>query len=260
MTRSGDAPRRLSEALRRAGARPIQVPLTITRPPSEPGALDHALRNLLEHDWLVVTSGRAVRPLSESLRRVGLEPDSLPDSGVRICAVGPGTGEALASAGLTPTLIPERFLAEGVVEAMLEEGVGEGTRVLLPRAEEGRDTIPRLLADAGADVTVVAAYRTVPDTAAGDRLAEMVMEGAVDVLTFTAGSAARVFAEAWSRRWAVGSHGERLPAIPASVGMVALGPATAAVLEGVGLRVDRVAQPHTFEGLVSAVRDWAAAR
>lgn len=259
MTRSEDPPRRLSDALRRLGALPIRVPLTSTLPPSDPEALDRALGKLAEYDWLVVTSARTVQPLSRALRRAGIDPAGLPDRGVHVCAVGPRTGEALAAAGLAPELVPSRFLAEGVVEAMLGEGVGEGVRVLLPRAEEGRDTIPRLLTEAGAEVTVVSVYRTEPSPHEGDRLARMVAEGEVDVLTFTAGSAAQVFADAWSRR-SPGGGGAEPRAIPGTIGVVALGPATATVLERAGLRVDRVAHPHTFEGLVAAVAEWEEGR
>lgn len=175
--------------------------------------------------------------------------------------MGPRTGEALSRVGLSPDLVPGRFHAEGVVEALLAAGVGAGSGVLLPRAEEGRDTIPRLLTAAGAHVLVVSAYRTAPNEAEGDRLARMIADGDLDALTFTAGSAARVFADAWSRRWSAAEGSEAGGSqVPDSIGVLALGPATAEVLACAGIRVDRIAEPHTFEGLASAVRDWAEDR
>ena len=265
VTRSGGgAPHdRLSELLLECGARPIAVPLTSTEPAGDPDALVRAVRDLVSYDWLVVTSPRTVPPLCEALQRAATTLLSgVRDRRLRICAVGPWTAEALAAVGLRPDLVPDRFRAEGVVESLLDCESIEGLRIFFPRAEEGRDVIPSQLRDAGAHVEVVATYRTAPIKGGGDRLSELVVAGDVDALTFTAGSAAKVFAEAWDSYWVerAGVGEADTPALPDAVGVVALGPATASVLEGRGMRVHRVARPHTLEGLVTALQDWFADR
>src|SRR5687768_18335698 len=53
----------------------------------------------------------------------------------RVAAIGPGTAEALAAAGVRADLVPERFVAESLLEAF-PDGPG---RVLLPRAAVARD-------------------------------------------------------------------------------------------------------------------------
>lgn len=103
--------------------------------------------------------------------------------------------------------------------------------------------LPEFLKEAGADVDVVVAYRTVPDLDVAHDLVGMVAALEFDVLTFTAGSAVRSFAAAW---------GHRGP-LPTGVSVVALGPATAHELEAHGFTVDRIALPHTIEALASAV-------
>ena len=264
VTRSGGgaSPDRLTELLLECGARPIVVPLTTTEPAGDPDALVRACRELVNYDWLVVTSPRTVAPLREALQRAATPLSTVRDRRLRICAVGPRTAEALAAVGLGPDLVPDRFRAEGVVESLLDCESLEGLRIFFPRAEEGRDVIPRQLRDAGAHVDVVAAYRTAPMKGGGDHLSELVAAGDIDALTFTAGSAARVFAEAWDSYWAerAGVGGADTPALPDAVGVVALGPATASVLEGRGMKVHRVACPHTLEGLVTALQDWSAHR
>lgn len=229
----------------------MHIATTRTAPATDLDPLREAAMHIAEYDWLVVTSARTVPPLMEALTRAGVPAEDVRASGVRICAVGPRTGDALSVAGLSPDILPERFVAEGVVKALLEATDLEGARILLPRAEEGREVIPAELEAAGASVDVVPAYRTDGDPEESGRLAELVSGGGVDVLTFTAGSAVRSFAMAWGRR------GRPLPD---GVGVVALGPATADALEEEGLPVHGVADPHTLEGLVYALENWAETR
>ena len=236
---------RLVALLRARGHRPRHLPTTRIAPPDDPGPLREALRGIADYDWLVVTSARAVPPLLETLR----PGEAATQAPARVCAVGPRTASALRRAGFEVDLIPERFIAEGVVDALLEERSDlAGVRVLLPRAEEGRDIIPGRLRDAGATVDVVTAYRTVPDPEGAGELGRIVQAGEIDVLTFAAGSAVRAFAAAWGTDGAREATGVRIAVI---------GPATGAVVETEGWRVDRVADPHTLEGLADAVASLA---
>ncbi len=250
----------LTRILREAGVIPLPIALTRTKLPRDPGALERAVLELSSYDWLVATSARAVRALVLAIRRAGVSVPEARACGLKICAVGPRTGEALARSGLAPDVLPARFHAEGVVRSILSQSEGKCLRVLFPRAEEGREVIPRRLRGAGAEVQVVAAYRTVPVPGAGASLAALVSEGGVDALTFTASSAARLFVQAWAAH-RVERPGVERPdrlGIPEGVGVLALGPSTAATLRARGVTVDRVANPYTFEGLLGALADWAA--
>ena len=263
VTRRGTVqPDRLAELLDHAGARPIEAPLTSTLPPEDPLELGRAVVSLYAFNWLVVTSAQTVTPLCEALETAGIRVDSLREDGLRVCAVGPRTGAMLSKAGLEPDLIPERFCASGVVDALLELGDPRRLKVFFPRAEEGREMIPWLLREAGAEVVTATAYRTVLILGAGTRLSAQVDAGKVDALTFTAGSAARVFSDAWARRRtdAAGEAGARLMSLPTGTRVIALGPATASALESGGVRVDRIAYPHTLEGLVASLQDCYLAR
>ena len=264
VTRSGawDPGDPLVLILRRAGATPLPVPLTRTGSPRDPGALERAVLHLPGYDWLVVTSARTVPPLIQAIRAGGVRVEDARAGGLRICAVGPRTGEVLARAGLVPDVVPEHFNADGVVRSILAVQGGRPPRVLFPRAEEGRETIPRQLRSAGAEVRLVTAYRTLAVPGAGARLAALVAAREVDALTFTAPSGAKLFVEAWSERR--GTHPpdgcpDRRLGIPTGIGVLALGPSTAAALRARGVAVDRVAEPYTFAGLLSALAAWAAA-
>ena len=250
-------PDRLTQLLLETGALPVEAHLTFTRPPSDPSRLERCVAAVRSFDWIVVTSARTVPPFIEALEGAGITTDAIRNYGVRICAVGPRTGEALSAAGLETDLVPERFNAPGVVDSLLRCGDPRGLRILFPRAEGGRDIIPRLLTQAGANVEVASAYRTDAIPGAGIQLLKQVMAGQIDALTFTAGSAARVFADAWARgrRAQVEAEGVRKEALPHGVKVIALGPATAAALEAGGIPVHRTAYPHTLEALVASLQD-----
>jgi len=238
---------RLTILLRDIGALPLHIPLTETRAPHDEEPLRRAMGRLKCYDWLVVTSARAIPPILEACGAVGVEPRDALAAGLRICAVGPSTSAALEAAGLPVSLVPRQFIAEGIVEGLLAGGIQPGTQVLLVRAQEGRDVIPRSLNAAGVQVDVAPAYRTVADPVAAAELMDVVLRGELDILTFTSGSSVRSFARA---------VGERGP-LPPEIGSIVIGPATADVARELHVPVHAVAQPHTLEGLVMAVSAWA---
>jgi uroporphyrinogen III methyltransferase / synthase len=245
--RSAGEEDRLSILLRSIGALPLHIPLTETRSPDDAEPLRRAIGRLKSYDWLVVTSARAVPPILDACSAVGVEPRDALAAGLRICAVGPATSAALETAGLPVSLVPGQFIAEGIVEGLLAGGIQPGTRVLLVRAQEGRDVIPRSLEAFGVHVDVAPAYRTVEDPVAASELMEVLLTGELDVLTFTSGSGVRSFARA---------AGERGP-LPPEIGCIVIGPATADVARELQVPVHAVAHPHTLEGLVTAVAEWA---
>jgi len=240
------------------GGHPLHLPLTKILPGAGQDRLRRELSRLSEYDWLLLTSARAIPYLLDGMGEVGLSPEGVRATGVRIGAVGPRSAEALALVGLTPDLVPARFHAAALVEA-LQEWIGSqgrvetgGARILFPRAEEGRELIPLELERAGARVTVIPLYRSVPLPEAAEELARAVVEREVDLVTFTAGSAVRAFASAWRRL------GARIGVMefPPEVGVLALGPAVAEVLEEEGLPLSLVGEPHTLEGLVAGAEQW----
>jgi uroporphyrinogen III methyltransferase/synthase len=120
-----------------------------------------------------------------------------------------------------------------------------GKRILLARARGARESLPRLLRDDGAIVDDVAVYDTKPDESGIRRLADALAADAVDVITFTSGSAVRFFLQ----RAEIG--GQAVVAV--------IGPATAEVALENGLQPEIRAASHTAEGLVAAIVGYYAA-
>lgn len=126
-------------------------------PPEDWREIDHTLLRLSDYDWLVFTSANGVRSVLDRMSVLGIPVEML--TRVRVATIGPATARALQEYGIEPALVPDRYVAEAVADALVAAGVA-GKRVLLARAAEARDVLPRRLVEAGAEVEVVPVYRT----------------------------------------------------------------------------------------------------
>jgi len=187
--------------LEQMGADPIEVPTIQIVAPKNPAPLARACAQIGEFDWVVFTSANAV---SHVMRRLLAGPGDVRDlKGVRLCAVGPATAEALSHYSIRTDLVPEEYRATGVVRALSQDRDLTGTRILLPRADLARDLLPAKLRQAGAHVTTVTAYRTTPvdlEAAGGPDIYGLLLERQVDIITFTSGSSVREGARHGPRR------------------------------------------------------------
>ena len=197
-----------------------------------------------EVDVVCLTSPNGADLLMEALAAAGHDARTL--AGTTLAAIGPGTARALARHGLRADLVPERSIAESLAEELVRGGVS-GRRVLIARAAEARDVLPDELAQAGAEVAVVALYETVRE-ALGQEERNAVAKA--DYVTFTSSSTVRNFVDALG-----GPEG-----MPAGARVVSIGPVTSATARELGIPVDVEAGQHDIDGLVSALLEDAAGR
>ena len=152
----------LAARLEELGAEVIQVPAIRIAPQMD------GVRQAIDElgtgrcDVLCLTSPNAAELLMSELDRQRLDARIL--SGTRVAAIGPGTAAVLQGWGIRPDLVPERSIAESLAAELVAQGVRD-QRVLIPRAAEARDVLPRELEQAGADVLVVPLYETVRERA-----------------------------------------------------------------------------------------------
>ena len=211
----------LAARLRAFGARVVEAPAIRI----EPLAVD--LPDLARYDLLCLTSPNGVRRLFEEVR------DARALAGPTIAAIGPGTAAALREHGVAADVVPERAVGEALVGAL--DGVPV-RRALVARAAQARDVVPDALRARGAEVDVLALYRTVAEPL--DPEARAAALGA-DYATFTSASSVRFFHAA-----AGTLDGPRLASI---------GPVTTAALRELGYVAALEAGDHTPEGLVAAL-------
>jgi len=158
ITRSRHQTSDLAAHLQALGADPILIPAIALAPPETYAPLDAALANLHTFNWLVFTSANAVDAFHQ---RLDPKPPATFNSAktAKTAAIGPATARALTEIGLPPDLVPPQAIAESLAHALLPHIVPGQTRVLLIRAETARNILPEALRSAGADLTIVPAYR-----------------------------------------------------------------------------------------------------
>ena len=224
VTRAREQASELRRRLEALGAEVVEIPTITIEPLEGVGLADRLAAGV---DWVVCSSPNAVRALATELH------DARDLGRAKVAAIGPGTAVALETFGVRPDLLPERNVAEGLVDVFPP---GPGT-VLLPQAADARPVLAEGLQAKGWTVDVAVAYETRP---AGIEEADLVRARTADAITFTSSSTVSNFVA-----------GAGLDALPSTV--VAIGPVTAETARELGVPVTAVADPHTIDGLVDAV-------
>jgi len=231
VTRTQEQAGELSVRLRDLGAEVIELPtISITDPTDGGAAFADAVSRSGSYDWIVVSSPNGARRLCAAIR------DGRDLGSAKLAAIGPGTAEELTAHHLQVDLVPERFVAEGLLEVFPPAPL-DGGRVLVARAEVARDVLPDGLRAAGWNVDVVASYRTAPAVVEPAMAADL---AAANAIAFASASAVNNFVAA-------------LGTAAAPPLVVAIGPITAATAHDAGLHVAVTASDHTIDGLVAAL-------
>jgi uroporphyrinogen III methyltransferase / synthase len=246
----------LAGRLRELGAEVVETPAIRIEPRPVEGELRAAIERIDEYALICFTSPNGVRLFFDALASRGpitegagagresralsaateARRDSRALAGAIIAAIGPGTVAALLEYGIRADVVPERFVAEALVEALAPLEL-EGRRVLVARAADARSLLPDALQERGAQVDDVAVYDTVADPL--DDAERAGLERATYV-TFTSSSTVRFLLESGARP-------------PAEARIVSIGPITSATAEEHGLTVDVEAEQHDIDGLVQAL-------
>lgn len=251
ITRAREQAAEFAAALEAYGARVVVCPTIEIVAPESYALLDEAIENLFGYDWVIFTSVNGVEHFLRRLEAAGKDVGELDE--LRVCAIGDATAERLADAHVHVDVVPQKFQAEGVFEA-LENYLGgrehfENLNVLLPRAAVARDFLPRALEATGARVDVVPAYRTVrPETTDRARVEALLLGGGVDCVTFTSSSTVHNFAQLFDTR--------DLSRLLAGVRVACIGGITAQTAAEYGLKADIQPSEFTTPALARAVADF----
>jgi uroporphyrinogen III methyltransferase/synthase len=223
----------LAGRLRELGAQVVQAPVIRVRalpgPPLDPSP----------YDLICLTSPNGVSHLFDRLASSEPPRDARSLAGTRIAAIGPGTAKALAERGIRADVVPEKFVAESLVQALADIPV---RRALIARAAEARDVLPDALIARGAQVDVLDLYETIAEAGPTSTIEAAL---AADYLTFTSSSTVRFFLTA----------AEGLGGISKSSRIVSIGPVTSQTLREHGLEPHVEAERHDIDGLIGALLD-----
>jgi uroporphyrinogen III methyltransferase / synthase len=232
----------LAGQLEAMGARVTPLAAIEIEPSADTSRLDAALGQLATYDWIAFTSVNGLEAFAGRLAARGS--DWAARGLARVAAIGPATARALERRGVRVDAIPEEYVAEALAEAL---GNVAGQRILLPRADIAREALANTLRLRGAEVTEIAAYRTVVRPLAAELLARTLGSDRVDAITFTSSSTVRSLVA--GLRAAGREPREALDGIT----LAAIGPITAETLRAEGLAPGLVAEEYTIPGLVRAL-------
>ena len=240
VTRARAQASELSDKLSERGAQVIELPAICIEPPRDRAPLEQAARELSAYDWIIFTSVNGVDSLFGVLE--GLDKDARSFGAAKICAIGPATATRLAEKGIKADLVPERFVAEAILDALLTTEDVKGKRFLLPRADLARPALREGLEKAGANVTEVVSYHTVPETPTEKELNDI---GEADLVTFASSSTVRNFIDTLGP--------ELVAALREKCRFISIGPVTSQTMRELDIPVAIEAETSTIPGMVEAI-------
>ncbi len=249
VTRAREQASGLAHTLAELGAHVIQFPTIEIYDLDEYSEVDAAIKDLANYQWLVFTSVNGVKHFWKRLTKHGLDSRALgTGQGKKVAAIGPATADILREKGIEPDFIPEKYVAEGVVEGMLKLGM-QGQNILLPRAKEAREVLPDALREAGANVHVLPIYETRPAGARKEEVLEELAAGRIHSITFGSSSTVDNFLALVDK--------ETLEKHP-EVQLASIGPVTTKTLEKHGLPCHIQPEEYTIPALVEVLVDYFA--
>ncbi len=237
VTRTREQAGELSKALRDLGADVIELPTIRIEPPTDRQEFAELVTHAHEYNWLVFTSPNGVEHFFDAFFKAFDDARSLGNP--RIAAIGAGTAAKIREYRFAVDLIPERFVAEGLIDAFKKEDI-ENLTMLWVKAAETRDIVGEGLTKLGAIVDECIAYRTVPETEDPTGARARLEEEGADLITFTSSSTVDHF-------FALGIDW------PENCGAASIGPVTSETLRKKGQKPAFEAAQHDIPGLVKAI-------
>jgi len=245
ITRAREQSGEFGTRLRNLGAEVIEFPTIEIVPPRSWAELDRAIDQLASYHWVIFTSVNGVDFFWKRLVERKKEP--VFPSSLKVCAIGPATGDRLKEKGILVDYTPKEFIAEAILEGF-KRLHPQGSRILLARVKTARDVLPKGLKQMGAEVDVVEAYRTVKPRGGSRRLETILTDHKIDVIAFTSSSTVTHFVALLKR--------EDWKRLLRPVAIACIGPVTAKTAIDLGMKVTIQPQQFTIPALTQAIVDY----
>ena len=236
VTRTRKQASKLSEKLAALGAKVIEFPTIDIVTESDLSPLRISFEKLASFRWIIFTSQNAVEIFFSELFASGRDARSLGQCS--IAAIGPATADELKKYGLAADLVPEKFIAESLLDSMKDKDCS-GANILIPCSSQARPALKEGLEKMGAHVERVHLYRAdVPKDIPVERMDEI---RKADMVTFTSSSTAENFFAMFP---------------DLDIPFASIGPVTTGAVRKAGRDVVTEAAEYTIDGLVSVIEKY----
>ncbi|HEV2949677.1 MAG TPA: uroporphyrinogen-III C-methyltransferase [Gemmataceae bacterium] len=248
VTRPKDQAAELAQRLDELGAVVHLLPAVEIQEPEDWTPVDRAIECLATFQWLAFTSVNGVHAFLRRLRNKGKDLRAL--GTIKIAVIGSATADALRSYHLEPDLMPDKFRSEELAEALREKVRGQ--RVLLARADRGREVLPLELSKV-AEVTQIAVYRQADAVIRDSEPLNCLSKGEIDYVLLTSSNIARAFAAALNDK-------ARETIQSGHTKIVSISPVTSAAVRELGWSVAAEAREFSTKGVVQSLLELARAK
>ena len=211
-------------------------------PPADWGKFDSVLSHPEKIDFIIFTSVYSVEMFSKRCRELGA---SLNYNRTKVVAVGSKTSSQCHKNNIYVSIVPEKFSAEGVVEALSKYNI-KNKIVFIPRSAIGREELPKGLKDLGAVIKAVPVYNISMPT--GDKLQnslDVLYSAKVDLFIFTSPSTFENFLQIADIKNPYQYF--------AKFDVAAIGPTTKDAIESKKVRVNILPKEYTINGLIKKI-------
>jgi uroporphyrinogen-III synthase len=247
ITRAAAQSEALAEQLSALGAIPSVLPLVAFAEPEDFAQLDEAIAQVGHFDWVIFTSGQAVRAVAGRSKQLNASLKQ-GESKLQIATVGPVSAEAARQAGLPVEYVSNIHNGVGLAQELGERL--RGRTVLLPRSDRANPDLPSALKAHGALVTEVVAYRTLQPSDVDKLNLGRISAGEADAILFFSPSAVQHYAELTGT--------EQLRKLQDRVVITAVGPVTANALREAGVERMVVAADTTAASVIQVLEQHFA--
>ncbi|MDP2209193.1 MAG: uroporphyrinogen-III synthase [Bacteroidota bacterium] len=243
ITRSEDQADDFIELIESRGGKAILFPTIKITDPDDWQECDRAIKALNSFDGIIFTSRNSVEKFIERMNSKNIPLSAL--RSMLFFAVGEKTKSTIEKHNLKCFSVPETYTAENLADNIKTIGV-KNKKFLFPRGNLGRDVIIDKLSGYGAEVKSVVVYKT--ERAIPENLHSIeaeLLEGKIDVVTFTSPSTVKNFFSLFSENTKVQFTKQTIFAV--------IGKVTAEVLRKFGIEPAVIAKPSTIEGMVEGM-------
>ena len=245
VTRAREQASGLSREIESLGGEAFEFPAIKIAEMEDKSKLDQAINSASNYDWLIFTSVNGVKFFFKRMNE--LKKDIRTLGNAKICAIGPITKKSLEDKGLIVDYMPEKFVAEKVVDG-LKAFLNPGDKILLPRGDLARPILVESLMEMKMDVNEVVTYRTLAENRDQEELLEKLEDKMIHLITFTSSSTVTNFLKIFT-------DNQRQKELLEGVKIACIGPITAATAEENGLKPDLIAEDYTIDGLIEVIKN-----
>lgn len=245
ITRAIEQSQESAAALTNLGANVIIVPTLEIVPPSDWSKFDSVVAHPEKIDFIIFTSVHTVQMFSKRCKEIGA---IINYNRIKVVAIGNKTSSYCHKNNIGVNIVPEKFSAEGVIEALSKYNM-KNKVVFIPRSAIGREELPIGLKDLGAIIKTVPVYNVAIPS--GDNVKTSLQQlnsSDIDLFIFTSPSTFENFLQIANLKNPF-QYFSRFD-------VAAIGPTTKEAIESRKVKVKILPDEYTINGLTNKIVEY----